>query len=44
MHVNIREEEKVKDGRKGNFIPSKPALIWKWWMVFVVYYTVLSET
>ena len=44
MHVNIREDEKVKDGRKGDFISSKPALIWKWWMVFVVYYTVLSAT
>jgi len=44
MHVNIREEGKVKDGRKGDFIYSKPALIWKWWMVFVVCYTVLSPT
>jgi hypothetical protein len=44
MHVNIREEEKVKGGRKGEFISSKPALIWKWWMVFVFYNMVLPAT
>jgi len=44
MHVNIREEEKVKDGRKGDFISSKPTLIWKWWMVFMVYCKVQLAT
>jgi hypothetical protein len=36
MHVNVREEEKVKERRKGDIISSEPALIWKLWMVFVV--------